>query len=129
MVNEIVANRIERAQAELAQSVQATDGAHFRMLLSLISSNESYGYQRGQSAAAQGEFPAIPSTDALSTYVPPDQLYSADTVERINGGLHRGELGEMAYALAWVDTQANISRRSASYSALPDPQTTLSMIA
>lgn len=129
MLNEIVANRIERAQAGLAQSVQATDGAHFRILLSLISSNESFGYQRGHSSAFQGEFPATPSTDALSTYIAPDQLYSADTVERINGDLHRGQLGEMAYALGWVDTQANIPRRASGYGALPDPQTTLSMIA
>ena len=74
-------------------------------------------------------FPAIPSSDERSTAISPDQLYSADTVECINGGLHRGQLGEMAYALAWVDTQANITRRAAGYGALPDPQTTLSMIA
>lgn len=82
MVNEIVANRIERAQAGLAQSVQATDGAHFRMLLSLISSNESYGYQR----APQGEFAPMRATEVAPAYIAAEQLYSTDTVERINGG-------------------------------------------
>ena len=129
MVNEIVATRIERAQAGLAQSVQASDGAHFRMLLSLISSNESFGYQGRAQEAAQGEFAAQFESQALSTYIPPDQLYNADTVARINEGLHRGQRGEMAYALAWVDTQANIPRSRFRPLALPDPQTTLSMIA
>ena len=45
------------------------------------------------------------------------------------GGLHRGQLGEMAYALAWVDTQANTPRARYASAPLPDPQHTLSMIA
>lgn len=126
MVNEIVANRIERAQAGLAQSVQASDGAHFRMLLSLISSNESYGYQKGAQAAFD---PAAISSPNTPRYIAPEQLYSADTVERLNGGLHRGQLGEVAYARAWVDTQSNIARTSYESVPLPDPATTLSMIA
>ncbi|NVK00911.1 MAG: hypothetical protein HWE12_05145 [Oceanospirillaceae bacterium] len=126
MVNEIVANRIERAQAGLAQSVQASDGAHFRMLLSLISSNESYGYQKG----AQGAFESVgQGSSNTPRYIAPEQLYSADTVERMNGGLHRAELGEVAYARAWVDTQANIARATYESVPLPDPATTLSMIA
>ena len=125
MVNEIVATRIERAQAGLAQSVQASDGAHFRMLLSLISSNESYGYQRG----AESTLPTEEYAATTPRYIAPEQLYNADMVERINGGLHRGQLGEMAYALAWVDTQANIPRARYASAPLPDPQHTLSMIA
>lgn len=106
MVNEIVTSRIEQAQAGLPQAVQASDGAHFRMLLSLISSNESYGYQRG----AEAEFDVGLTQPQRSRYVSPDQLYSAPVVDRINRSLHDGLLGEMAYALAWVDTQANIPR-------------------
>lgn len=106
MVNEIVTDRIERAQAGLPQAVQASDGAHFRMLLSLITSNESYGYQKGSA----GSFELGDSNSSKSEYIPPDQLYSAPVVDRINRSLHDGLLGELAYALAWVDTQANIPR-------------------
>jgi len=125
MVNEIVATRIERAQAGLAESVRSTDGAHFRMLLSLISSNESYGYQR----VSEGSFSADPLDDPSPRYIAPEQLYTATTVERINLGLQLGNRGEVAYALAWIDTQANTPR--ARYAAVPrpDPGTTLSMIA
>ena len=125
MVNEIVASRIERAQAGLAQSVQASDGAHFRLLLSLISSNELYGYQNARQA--DNAPTSIPS-EQLS-YIAPDQLYSPATVERINEGLQHRQMGEVAYALAWIDTQANTPRHTQAYNRLPNPESILSMIA
>lgn len=123
MINEVVETRIGRCQASLPQAVQATDGAHFRMLLSLISSNQAYEFNPAEQAAGEGfELPA--NTNKKLKYPNAEQLYSNQVVERMTSAFNQGSKGDFAYACSWVDTQANMPE---GYNALGDSLAKMAM--
>lgn len=103
MVNEIVSARIEQAQANLPSAVQATDGAHFRMLLSLIASNEMYGFE---AKSEPGDF-TLGEHEHKADYPDTESLHTPPVVDRMNRSVNEGATGELAYALSWVDTLAH----------------------
>lgn len=123
MINEVVETRIERCQAGLPQAVQSTDGAHFRMLLSLINSNQAYEYG-GSKPAQAGEGFELPETQSALKYPEADQLYTSEVVGRMNSSFNSGARGEFAYTCSWVDTQANMPE---GYNALGDSLAKMAM--
>ncbi len=105
MINEVVETRLERCQAGLPQAVQSSDGAHFRMLLSLISSNQAYEYNASQPVSEGFE---IPQTASRLKYPEVDQLYTGEVVGRMSSAFNQGAQGDFAYACSWIDAQANM---------------------
>ena len=110
MRTEQIQSRIEGYTSDLSQAVQSGSGAQFSMLLSLIHSNQQLQKPDRVLAASDAEF-SLPTQE--SVYPDPNDLHDEQVVERLNGAIHNGRVGDFAYVNGYLYTHSHTPKQSA----------------
>lgn len=106
---EAIQTRIEGYTSGLSQAVQSGSGAQFSMLLSLIHSNQQLQRPDTVAATSDAEF-SLP--EQATTYPDPNELHDDQVVERLNGAIHNGLVGDFAYVNGYLYSHSNTPRQS-----------------
>ena len=99
---EVVHARIDALNEGLSSAVRKTDGAQFALMLSMISESQAQVSQLESKADEDVVSSAISSRD---------ELYTAEIVGRLNQAFHRGEAGELALLISWLESVPLEGRR------------------
>lgn len=108
-----IQHRIETYTSSLPQAVQASHGAQFAMLLSLISENQANQYvptARALEQATGTDF-RLPETD---TQTRSEDIHTPTIVRRFNTAVAEHLTGDFAYLNSHVKTKAEQPRISSS---------------
>lgn len=108
MQTERITSRIESYTGNLTQAVQGGNGAQFSMLLSLISTNQEY--YRPEQQRVSGDF-QLPEPE-VDLYVDPNELYTAEVVDRLNHSINDNIRGDFAYLRSHLATESEMPRSS-----------------